>query len=99
MLPCACSVTGDPCGTVGGGLTQASAAPFSARLMYTHPSPARAPWWSGTARRVGRRAELCRATEQLVLVSVAGVFSSPCHAGYSPCLPNQPGISDGGRVV
>lgn len=37
--------------------------------------------------------------EQLVLVSLAGMFSLPCRAGYSPCLPSQPGISNGGRVV
>lgn len=46
MLPCACSVAGDPCGTMGGGLTPASAAPFSARLVYTHPRPARVAWHS-----------------------------------------------------
>lgn len=42
-----------------------------------------------------------RAAEQLVLVSVpvAGAFSPPCHAGYSPCLPSQPGISDGDRAM
>lgn len=100
MLPCACSVAGDPCGTVGVGLTQVPAALFIGRAHVPPPQSCRGTRVTWHSPKGGWEGRVCGAVEQLVLVSVpvAAVFSLPCHAG-SPCLPSQPGISNGGRAV
>lgn len=81
MVPCACSVAGDPCGTVGRSLTQATAAPFRGRAGVPPPQSfrgTRVAWHSLKGGWEGRAVQGCGA---------AGPGVCACGRSVLPALP------------
>lgn len=91
MLPCACSVAGDPCGTVGGGLTQAPAVPFRGRARVPPPQSCRGTRVAWHSLKVGwesRDVQVCRAPGPGVCACGRHVLPAlPC---WVQPLPPQP---------